>query len=170
MIDKILKYSKILFEPKVSFFIFIVILLSTLVFLDVEGAFVGSFLRFGPGTTKENTAQFLNIKLDTWPKVIIIYLIAFMVSVMRSYHQTVIFSFIHSYSWNPAIDKINYSKKWTYFISIIDPLLQFLLSIIEFYILFTRQLQFIIIQFFGSAIVDIPYALYKLSTKKFTSA
>jgi hypothetical protein len=169
MLDKIVKVSKFFFEPRIALFIFVSFLLATLIFLDVEGAFVGNFLKFGPGKTEEDTATFLHMKLDTWTKVIIVYFIAFFVSIMRSYYQTVMFDFIHSYAWNPAIKKINYSKKWTYLIGTVEPLLYFLLSIIEFYILFTRQLQFILIQFLGSAIIDIPYTLYRLSTKKFSS-
>jgi hypothetical protein len=169
MLKHINRLAKYFFEPRIALFIFILFLVTTLVFLDIEGAFVGNFLKFGPGKTEEDSATFLHMKLDTWPKVLIVYIIAFLVSIMRSYYGTVMFDFIHSYAWNPALKKINYSKKWTYIIAIVEPLLYVILGIIDFFILFTRQFQFILIQFLGSAIIDIPYTIYRLNTKKFTS-
>ena len=168
MLKHINRIAKYFFEPRMALFIFIFFLITTLIFLDVEGAFVGNFLTFGPGKTEADTTTFLHMKLDTWPKVIIVYVIAFLVSIMRNYYGTVMFDFIHSYAWNPALKKIDYSKRWTYIIACVEPLLYVILSIIEFFILFTRQLQFILVQFLGSAIIDIPYTIYRLNTKTFT--
>lgn len=53
MLDKIVKVSKFFFEPRIALFIFVSFLLATLIFLDVEGAFIGNFLKFGPGKTEE---------------------------------------------------------------------------------------------------------------------
>jgi hypothetical protein len=155
------------FEPRMALFIFILFLIMAMVFLDKEGSFENFFV-FGPSKDPEKQATFMHMKIDTWHKVILLYVICFMLSIMRTYYQTVMRDFIHSYAWNRAIKKIDYSKKWTYIICSLEPIIFFILSIIEFFVLFTRQFQFLFIQFFGDFIIDIPYTFYRLSFKKFT--
>lgn len=161
------RFYNFFFEPRIALFIFVMFLIATMVFLDKEGSFE-NFFTFGPGKDPEKQATFMHMKIDSWHKVLLLYVICFMLSIMRTYYQTVMSDFIHSYAWNRAIKKIDYSKKWTYFICMFEPLIYFTLGIIEFFILFTRQFQYLFIQFFGAMIIDIPYTMYRLSSKKFT--
>ena len=72
----------IFFEPKMAFVIFLVFIISYLVLLDEEGAFKKKFLNFGPS----EDSVFLGMKLDTWQKVILVYLIGFVSSLLTSYY------------------------------------------------------------------------------------
>jgi len=157
------------FEPRNALILFTLFLLIALVFLDAENAFQRKFLTFGPAKNSADQSTFLQMKLDTWTKVLIVYAIAFLSSLMDRYYDTVSFDFIHSYAWNPTIKTINYSKKWTYRIVLIEPLLYVILNTIKIFILITQQLQFILIQFLGSTLITVPFSLYRLGTKKFTS-
>jgi len=78
------------------------------------------------------------------------------------------FDFIHSKLWNPAYkEKIKISKTWASLIVSLEPLLYWFLSIVQFFITLTMKLQFIIPQFLGQVIIDIPYGLMKISEKTF---
>ena len=90
MFNNLIKYF---FNIKVSFFIFIVFIIAYLIILDEEGAFKNKFLRFGPS---EDT-KFLNMKLDTWNKVILVYIIGLLSSFLTSYYNNISYDFIHSY-------------------------------------------------------------------------
>ena len=165
ILKKIFDYA---FEPRIAFFTFLVFLIITLVMLDEEGAFVNNFFHFGPSTDEKNQAKFIGMKLNTWTKVIIVYIVAFLTSVLTAYYQNVISQFIHMYAWNPAIKTIDYSKKWTYIITGFEPILYLLLNVITFFITLTTQFQYIFIRFLGSFIVSTPFDWLILSKKKFT--
>ena len=49
----------------------------------------------------------------------------------------------------------------------VEPLLQWILTILNFFVNLTMELQFIIPKFLGEAAIQIPYAWYKVSQKKF---
>ena len=156
--------KRTLFEPRIAFGIFIIFIIIYLVFLDAEGAFTNNFLKFGP----DESIEFLNMKVDSWTKVILIYIISFIGAILTRYYSTVFFDFIHSKVWNPAYkDEMDISKKWTSVIITVDPLLWWILHIINFFITLTMRLQFLIPQFIGGMVVSIPYALMKISEKKF---
>ena len=62
-----------LFEPRVALILFIVFMTGYLVLLDKENTFKGQFLNYGPS---KNT-KFLNMTIDTWEKIYIVYFLAF---------------------------------------------------------------------------------------------
>ncbi len=157
---------KFFFNPKIAFIIFLTFIIIYLILLDEEGAFQKKFLNFGP--SKET--KFLNMTLDTWPKVISVYLIGFFSTLLTSYYSTVSFDFIHSFIWNPAYNKpIKISKKWTQLIVSIEPVLYWILTTLNFFVTLTMELQYIIPKFLGDTIVNVPYGLYKVGQKKFIS-
>ena len=152
------------FNVKTAFYIFIIFIMIYLIILDEEGAFKDKFLRFGPS---EDT-KFLHMKLNTWNKVILVYLIGFFSTLLTSYYNTVAYDFIHGFIWNPAYTKkINMSKTWTSIIVSLEPLLFWILNILNFFIDFTMELQFIIPKFLGASLIDIPYGLFKVNQKKY---
>lgn len=157
-------FRKYLFEPRMAFIIFIIFILIYLVFLDEEGAFK-KFVKFGP----DPDTKFLGMKLDSWKKVILVYVVAFFSALLQSYYSTVMFDFIHSKLWNPAYkEKIKITKWWATLIVTIEPLLYWFLGIVQFFITLTMKLQFIIPQFLGQCVTDIPYGLMKINEKKFS--
>lgn len=154
----------IIFEPRFALIIFVGFMVGYLILLDEEGTFQEKFLRFGPS---EDT-EFLNMKIDSWEKVIVMYILAFATALLTSYYSTVMYDFIHSKIYNPAFkDKVGISKNWVKAIVLLDPILYWILGIIQFFISLTMQLQFLVPQLLGTAIIDIAYGLYKVSQNKF---
>ena len=154
------------FNVKIAFYVFIIFIIIYLVLLTEEGAFKDKFLNFGPS----NHTKFLGLTLDTWDKVIMVYIIGFMSTFLTAYYNTVSHNFIHGYIWNPAYTKkIQMSKTMTKIIVGVEPILQWILSIINFFINLTMELQFIIPKLLGEIAIQIPYAFYKISQKKFIS-
>ena len=62
---------------------------------------------------------------------------------------------------------MNITKTWTSIIVTIDPLLYWVLEIINFFITLTMRLQFLIPQFIGNMVITIPYNLMKVAEKKY---
>ena len=156
------KSVNFLFLPKVSFFIFIMSLIDYLILLDDEGAFKNNFLKFGP----DANTKFLGMMLNTWEKVILVYFISFFSSILQTYASTAMFNFIYLKMWNPAYKtKINMTKTWAQIITTIEPLLIWILRIIQFFCSMTMQLQFLIPQFLGHALTSVPYGLLKVDEK-----
>jgi len=154
-------------SPKVVLIIFTVFLVGYIIFIDLEGGFTKQFLHFGPGTTPETTTKFLGVKLDSWTKVIVLYVVGFFSALLTTYYQSVMSNNIHQYIWNRAIKDVPYSKIWTYLIVFLEPFFYQILSIIQFFTNLTLQLQFIIPQFVGSFIAEVPFTLRLLGTKNF---
>jgi hypothetical protein len=154
-------------SPKVALIIFTLFLVAYITFIDVEGGFQGNFLHFGPGTNEQNTTSFMGVKLDTWTKVGLLYVVSFFASLLTSYYQTVMSNNIHSYIWNRALSSVPYSKTWTYAIVLMEPFFYQVLSIVQFFTNMTLQLQFIIPQFLGGLIAEVPFTLQRLGEKRF---
>ena len=138
-------------------------------FIYLAGGFSQQFLHFGPGTNDENTAQFLGITLDTWPKVGLMYLAGFLSSLMSNYYYYAMNTNLHSYIWNRAIKKVPFSKRWTYVVILAEPVFMQLLTVISFFTTLTLQLQFILPQFIGGMIMEVPFSLQRLREKEFAS-
>ena len=73
------------FNVKIAFYVFIIFIIIYLVLLTEEGAFKDKFLNFGPS----NHTKFLGLTLDTWDKVIMVYIIGFMSTFLTAYYNTV---------------------------------------------------------------------------------
>ena len=154
-------------SPKVALIIFTLFLVAYITFIDLEGGFKGNFLHFGPGTDEKNMTSFMGVKLDTWTKVLVLYGVSFMASLLTSYYQTVMSNNIHSYIWNRALSSVPYSRTWTYAVVLLEPFFYQVLSIVQFFTNMTLQLQFIIPSFIGSLIADVPFTLQRLGEKRF---
>ncbi len=155
-------FVKFLFKPKVSFFIFLICLIVYLILLDEEGAFKNNFLKFGP----DPNTKFLGMAMNTWEKVILVYFISFLSSLLQTYSSTAMFNFIYLKLWNPAYKKkINLTKTWAQIIASTEPLLSWILAIIQFFCSMTMQLQYLMPQFLGQALMSIPYTLLKVDEK-----
>jgi hypothetical protein len=155
-------FVNFLFKPKVSFYIFLISLVVYLILLDDEGAFKNNFLKFGP----DPNTKFLGMTMNTWEKVMLVYFISFFSSLLQTYSSTAMFNFIYLKMWNPAYKtKINMTKTWAQIITTIEPLLIWILRIIQFFCSMTMQLQFLIPQFLGHALTSVPYGLLKVDEK-----
>jgi hypothetical protein len=57
--------------------------------LGQMGAFSGKFLHIGPDNNPDTQTQFLGTPIDTWSKVIILYILGFASSAFSTYYHTV---------------------------------------------------------------------------------
>lgn len=158
---------KKLFNAKTALFAFTIFIIAYIIILDVEGAFNEKFLMFGPGTTEDNKTKFLNIELDTWPKVILLYVVGFMSALLTTYYKSVMKHEVHTYIWNKHTDDIPVEKWWVRLIIMMEPFFFQILSVVQFFTNMTMQLQFIIPQFLGGYLAEVPYTLHVLNTKEF---
>jgi hypothetical protein len=157
-------------NPKTILFLSTCFFTGYISFIYFEGGFSQQFLHFGPGTDESNTTQFLGIVLDTWPKVYLMYLAGFISSAMSTYYNYAMINNLHSYIWNRAVPKVPFSKRWTYVVILAEPFFYQVLGIISFFTSLTMQLQFIIPQFIGGTLIEIPFAIQRLTEKEFEFA
>ena len=152
-----------IFEPFHALLIFLIGLLVLLVILDLEGAF-DDFMKFGP----DDDAHFLKIKLDTWPKVIVVYMISFLCAILQQYYSMVINKgFISSHILNPKFVKMQTNKERAKFIIYLYPICLWALNIVTFFVTLTMKLQFLIPYLLGSMVVNYNFLMYQLSKKIF---
>jgi len=156
-----------LFKPLVAFTILVAFLVTYLVFIGLEGGFTEKFLHFGPGTTPENTTTWINIKMDTWPKVITLYIIGFLSALINQYYMYAVSENLHSYVWQRAEKVIPFDKPSTLFVLFSEPIIFQILSVIQFFTTLTLQIQFILPEMVGGFIAHVPGVMRRLEGKKF---
>lgn len=161
------KVSEFLSSPKTILGVSSIFLTGYVSFIAVEGGFSSTFLHFGPGTDTNNTTTFLGIVLDTWEKVILMYFVSFLSSIMNTYYTYAMTNNLHSYIWNRAVDKVPFSKRWTYVVTLAEPFIMEVLTITQFFTNLTMQLQFILPQFLGSMLIEVPFTIERLREKTY---
>lgn len=153
-----------IYDMKTAYFVLIISLILYLVFLDEEGAFTKKFMHFGPS----EDATFIKMKINTWPKVITVYIIGFVTSLLIYYYNAVADNFIHQYLWNPAYKGvIPMTKNWVILITMVDQLIYPILEVLQFFVNMTVRVQFIIPNILGRLVIGIPNVLYMINKKKF---
>lgn len=159
----------IFWNPYFIVVIFIVFLIVYFVYLDVEGSFANGFLHFGPGGDTTNSTQFMGITLDSWSKVLTLYLICFTTGFLSTHYDNVVTSSIINKLTDPSVTYVPYSQSGTYAVVLIDPLIMHSLKVIEFLATLTLQFQFILPVVVGSYIGGLPTVLPLLSSKTYES-
>ena len=155
-------------KPLTALFIIIMFCIGFLVYDALTGNIDTKFVTFGPiNDEKGNPVTFLGTKLDSWKTVIIAYLLIFFSAVFNTYYSNVIDHSLLSKITNINIINMPDNKIITYIITLIDPFIKTLLYIIEFYATATFQLQFILPQFLGAYITNLPFTLHFLKQKVF---
>ena len=153
------------FEPRMAFCAFVFFVVGYMLFLDEEGAF-NDFFAFGP----DPRIRFLGMSLDTWHKVVMVYAVGFISSLLQGYYNTVMYDFIHSKLWNPAYrERIPVSKRWAQTIVTVEPLLDWMLDIVQLFVTMTMRFQFILPQLLGQLAIDLPYGWMKIEENRFVN-
>jgi hypothetical protein len=153
------------FDPSIALIFFLLIAIGYLIFLDKEGVFQKKFLSFGPSSD----TKFLHFTIDTWGKVIAVYFIGFISSLSTSYYTNVTGAYVNGVLLNPAYkDIIRRSEFWSKIIVVVDPIISWIMTSLQFFITLTMQLQFMIPQFIGHIIIAIPSNLRNISIKRFS--
>jgi hypothetical protein len=155
--------KKTLSNPSIAFSAFVVFTIGYLLFLDKEGAF-SAFFTFGP----DPGIKFVGITMDTWHKVILVYVVAFISSLMQSYYDSVTRGFVNAKVRNPAYTKrLDVSKHWTKLMIATEPFLDWTMSIVQLFVTMTMQFQFLVPQLLGKLVVALPYGFSTIEENKF---
>ena len=159
-----MKLKDIILQPRYGLIIFIILLVAYLVFLDKEDAFKKKVLNFGPSPD----SKFLNITLDTWGKVVTVYVVAFVSALVNSYYTNITSLYVNWVLLNPAYkEPIKHSKFWSRILVSVDPIITAIMAALQFFVTLTMELQYIIPQMIGSLAVTIPINLSSLKKKSF---
>jgi hypothetical protein len=161
-------YSDFFFKPTTALMVLTIFILVYLLLLDDKGAFTKKFLHFGPGTDKEDTANFIGISMDTWQKTITLYIVAFMTSLVKTYYEATVDDTLYQYIYNKALKEVPLERLPTLMVVLLDPLLQGIMTIVELFTVVTGQLQFILPQLAGQYIGRVPVVLRAMGEKKFS--
>lgn len=154
--------KKYIFDPKVTLYIFSLFLVIYIYFLYNNNAFSDEFLNFGPC----DKTKFLSMKIDTWDKVYMLWIIGFTTAFFTNYYRSVNYDFVFSKIWNPAYKKkLSISKPTASVLMFFDPILNYITLILNLFVNLTMKLQFILPGFIGMIFAKIPYAYYKLEEK-----
>lgn len=153
-------------NPKIAFLTYAAWIVVFIIVLGMAGDFSQKFLHFGPSTDPEIQAEFLGTKVDTWPKVILLYVLGFLSVCFSTYYYDI----YGSWSINTVRDHkektLKVSKFWAYFMTNMDPILTGLNGILQLFITLTFQLQFIVPQILGELLVTMISSQAFLSQKK----
>ena len=161
------RIADLLSSPKTILSVSAVFMSGYVTFIAREGGFSAQFVHFGPGTDESNTTTFIGIVLDTWPKVFLMYFISFLSAVMNTYYTYAMTNNLHSYIWNRAVPKVPFSRRWTYVVTLAEPFIMQVLTVTTFFTNLTMQLQFIVPQFIGGMIIEIPFSIQRLREKEY---
>lgn len=156
------RIADFLSSPKTILGVSAIFMTGYISFIAAEGGFSSQFLHFGPGTDASNTTTFIGIVLDTWSKVWLMYFVSFLSAVMNTYYMYAMTNNLHSYIWNrstlqPALDLRG------------QPFIMQVLTITTFFTTLTMQLQFIVPQFIGGMIIEVPFSMQRLREKEYES-
>jgi hypothetical protein len=154
-------------SPYTAVILFIIFLVGFFLYLDIEGSFENGFLHFGPGDNRANTTSFMGVRLDSWSKVLTLYLICFTVGFMTSYYDNTVTQSLFASIYKRTDQVVPYSMTGAYSITLIDPFIIHSLKIIEFLATLTLQFQFILPLFLGEYLGDLPQKLYDLSQRQY---
>lgn len=133
-----------------------------LYFLYINNAFNDKFLNFGPS---EKT-KFLSMKINTWNKVYLLWIIGFTTAFFTNYYKSVNYDYVFLKIWNPAYkEKLTLSKNTTSILMFFDPILNYITLILNLFVNLTMQLQFILPGFIGMLFAKLPYTYYKIEEK-----
>ena len=152
-------------KPKVAFIIFTCWVILFLIIIAHLGGFSKKFLHFGPSTDPETQTEFLGSKVDTWEKVISIYILGFFSICFSTYYHNIFGSWMINSIKDHKETKLNMTKNTSYLLSNLDPVISTINNTLEFFVLLTLQLQFIIPQLLGEVFVTI-FATRSFLSKK----
>lgn len=158
---------KYFFNPIIATNIILFILVIYVIVLYKNDIFNKNFFHFGPGTNKENTIQFINTKIDTWPKVWSVWMIGFTTTALQNYYWKSISDYIYLNIRNPNVKNINCSKESLSYVIYSKYIISTILSILSIFTYLTGQLQFILPSLLTSLLISAQVNIHFLNKKTY---
>lgn len=135
----------------------LLIWLSFLVFLACRYKLFANekkFFRFGPAPEGEEPIKLFGIKIDTMKKVIIIMVYSFFSTIVSDYGKNIINPWITNEIQNNLVTSLSVSKFWVFVISNGYHIFGWMNYIIQLFMIFTMELQFMIPEMIASFLVN----------------
>ena len=161
-----MKLEKYLTSPEIALTAFSLWILIFIYILGMMGAFSKNFLHFGPSTDEETSTVFLGTKIDSWEKVIKLYVLGFLTAIMGTYYHSVFKSWSLNQVRDLSVKHININKTLANIMIILDPLVTNISSILGLFLTLTLQLQFLVPQMLGRFIASVLVSRAYLKNKK----
>ena len=154
-------------NPLVIVILVILFFIIYIVYLETSHELTGKFWEFGPVLDDNGKYyKYMTFTLDKWSKVITVYAIVFITSFITTLYNTYYKEkFIHL--TEKSDNKL--TKYTTYFILVINPLVDIISYIVNFFAVACFQIQYLLPLFIGSYAGELPFiakALMSLSEKK----
>ena len=132
---------------------------------------ITSFLHFGPGNNDTNTASFMGMQVNTWLRWFGLVSISFLIGLVYNNYANVVNASFKRYLSNPEVTTIPaFSQSQATLTIFADPVLMWTFSIIQTFLGFTFQLQFLLPELLATLVSDIPTAMRYLREKSFSYA
>lgn len=152
MILRLIKNRNLLSDPRVSLILYTVWIIILVLSLYMLGIFEDKdFFQFGPS----NDDSFLGRAINTWPKVIILYLISFFTASFNTYYGSVYGTWIYNQVKDTERKYLQVSKNEAKLMTVLSPVITGVNEIVGIFILLTKQIQYILPQILGDIFVSI---------------
>lgn len=153
-------------NPKIAFISFTTWVIIFVIILGFMGAFSEKFLYFGPSNDPKTQTEFLGSKIDSWNKVIIVYVLGFFSAAFSTYYYNIFGAWLTNSVKDHKEKNLKVSKSTAELLTTLDPIISSINRILELFVTLTLQLQFIIPQILGEIFVTVVSARCFLSKKK----
>jgi hypothetical protein len=158
--------STILTSPIMALSSFTGWVFTFIIILGLMGAFNTKFLHIGPSTDPKTQAEFLGAPIDSWERVILLYILGFLSAAFSTYYHAVFGAWLTNSVKDPKQKKLGIKRNIATFLITIDPIVSSINRILEFFVTLTLQLQFLIPQLLGEIVATIFTSREYLSKKQ----
>ena len=158
--------STILTSPIMALSSFTGWVFTFIIILGLMGAFNTKFLHIGPSTDPKTQAEFLGAPIDSWERVILLYILGFLSAAFSTYYHAVFDAWLINSVKDPKQKKLGITRNIVTFLITIDPIVSSINRILEFFVTLTLQLQFLVPQLLGEIVATIFTSREYLSKKQ----
>ena len=137
-----------------------------IIILGLMGAFNTKFLHIGPSTDPKTQAEFLGAPIDTWERVILLYILGFFSAAFSTYYHAVFGAWLTNSVKDPKQRKLGMKHDLANLLITLDPIVSSINRILELFVTLTLQLQFLIPQLLGDIVATIFTSREYLSKKQ----
>ena len=156
-------FLSLLQNPVVIIIITICFLIGFMAYLEESQVFK-NFWKFGPVLDPNGQYyKYMTFTLNNWTKVISVYFIIFLTAFVNTLYKTV-----YKSKWKPNVESKDYSiisKMSTILAICVNPIMELLSYIVNFYAVAVFQFQYLLPMFLGAFCAEIPYLAHFLARK-----
>ena len=154
--NNMIKFLEFFNNPLIIISIVIVFFIAFMVYLETSRELTSKFWSFGPVLNdKGEYFQYMTFRLDSWTKVIYVYVIIFLTAIVNT-----LYSRFYKTKFKSHLESKDYSimsRIVTFMVLGINPLVDIVSYIVNFFAVACFQFQYLLPLFLGEYLVEIPY-------------